>query len=54
MHAKRKNNLYRKFLKYRTGGTEEEAELRYKTYKNKLTTIMRESKKRVLYETIKQ
>lgn len=39
--CKKKNNLYRKFLKYRT----KEAELKYKTYKNKLTTIMRESKK---------
>ncbi len=35
--CKKKNYLYRQFIKYRT----REAELKYKKYKNKLTTIMR-------------
>ena len=39
--CKKKNNLYRKFIKCRTP----EAEMKYKTYKNKLTQIMRRSKK---------
>lgn len=39
--CKKKNNLYKQFLKYRTN----EAELKYKKYKNKLTSILRENKK---------
>lgn len=40
--CKKKNNLYKKFLKLRT----KEAESRYKSYKNKLTHIIRVSKKK--------
>ncbi|KAI2647507.1 DNA-directed RNA polymerase subunit omega [Labeo rohita] len=39
--CKKKNKLYRDFVKYRT----ENAEKKYKAYKNKLTTIMRCAKK---------
>lgn len=39
--CKKKNNLYRDFIKTRS----KEAEIRYKVYKNKLTTIMRQAKK---------
>ena len=39
--SKKKNSLYRKFIKHRTT----EAELKYKKYKNKLTNIMRSCKK---------
>uniref|UniRef100_A0A8C7XUM2 Reverse transcriptase domain-containing protein n=1 Tax=Oryzias sinensis TaxID=183150 RepID=A0A8C7XUM2_9TELE len=39
--CKKKNNLYKKFLKQRT----RESEQRYKSYKNKLTEITRYSKK---------
>ena len=39
--CKKKNKLYRDFIKART----QEAETKYKVYKNKLTTIMRQAKK---------
>ncbi|XP_051941777.1 uncharacterized protein LOC127614482 [Hippocampus zosterae] len=39
--CKKKNNLYKLFLKFRT----EEAEKKYKTYKNKLVNIIRTSKR---------
>ncbi len=39
--CKKKNKLYRDFVKYRTVN----AENKYKAYKNKLTTIMRCAKK---------
>ena len=39
--CRKKNNLYKHFLKYRTN----EAEFKYKKYKNKLTSILRENKK---------
>lgn len=39
--CKKKNNLYKIFIKYKT----KEAELKYKKYKNKLTNIMRICKK---------
>lgn len=39
--CKKKNNLYKKLIKNRTS----EAELKYKKYKNKLTSILREAKK---------
>ena len=45
--CKKKNNLYRKFLQCRTKSAEE----RYKVYKNKLTTILRNSEK-IYYSTL--
>jgi len=39
--CKKKNTLYKEFVKHRT----EEKELKYKTYKNKLTVILRKCKK---------
>lgn len=39
--CKKKNNLYAKFIKLKT----KESEIKYKTYKNKLTDIIRNSKK---------
>ena len=45
--CKKKNNLYRKFLQCRTKSAEE----RYKVYKNKLTTILRNSEK-MYYSTL--
>lgn len=39
--CKKKNKLYRDFIKFRS----KEAEMKYKLYKNKLTTIMRQAKK---------
>lgn len=39
--CKKKNNLYRQFLKHRT----DQSERKYKTYKNKLTNILRYSEK---------
>lgn len=39
--CKKKNNLYVKFIKLRT----KDSELKYKMYKNKLTTIIRNNKK---------
>ena len=39
--CKKKNSLYKAFLKYRTGSSE----TKYKTYKNKLTSIMRKAER---------
>lgn len=39
--CKKKNQLYRKFIKQRTS----ESEIKYKTYKNKLTAVLRKCKK---------
>ena len=41
--CKKKNNLYRKFLQCRSKSAEE----KYKVYKNKLTTILRNSEKNI-------
>lgn len=46
--CKKKNKLYRNFIKYRTIY----AERQYKVYKNKLTSIMRQAKKRLLYQHV--
>ena len=48
--CKKKNVLYRKFLKLRTM----EAENKYKVYKNKLTSIMRQSKKEYYHKLLEQ
>ena len=45
--CKKKNNLYRKFLQCRSKSAEE----KYKVYKNKLTTILRNSEK-IYYSTL--
>ena len=46
--CKKKNKLYRDFIKQRT----EEAENKYKCYKNKLTNILRTSKKKYYHKLL--
>lgn len=46
----RKNTFYKYFLKLRTV----EAENRYKKYKNKLVSILRKEKKRLLQQIIRR
>ena len=48
--CKKKNMLYKTFLKHRT----EEAEVRYKTYKNKLINIIRVNKKNYYHRQLEQ
>ena len=48
--CKKKNVLYRKFIKLRTT----EAENKYKVYKNKLISVMRQSKKEYYHKLLEQ
>lgn len=48
--CKKKNNLYRKFIKLRT----KEAENCYKVYKNKLTNIIRASNKKYYTDKLEE
>ena len=48
--CKKKNTLYRDFIKFRTNN----AENKYKRYKNKLTTIMRQAKREYYNKILKE
>ncbi len=48
--CKKKNNLYKRFIKHRT----KDAKIKYKSYKNKLVNIIRTRKKEYYHTLLEQ